>query len=157
MADLFQTSRTIVVEHLKHIYDEEKLSQEVTCRKFRQVRKEGDRQGHPGVEALGTSFTTSSRNGARTPTSFPRGFRRWRRRIRSSRTSIRKRRSGTRRCRRGRPSNGMDPSLLSGSAMRKRRRIGKSGSGTARWRWSGRCRTKTKSWERSRSSSIMGT
>ena len=70
MADLFQTSRTIVVEHLKHIYDEEKLSQEVTCRKFRQVRKEGDRQGHPGVEAPGTSFTTSINSTVPEGTSF---------------------------------------------------------------------------------------
>ncbi len=44
MADLFQTARTNVVEHLKHIYDEEELQQDSTCRNFRQVRKEGDRQ-----------------------------------------------------------------------------------------------------------------
>ena len=44
MADLFQTARTNVVEHLKHIYDEEELLQDSTCRKFRQVRKEGSRE-----------------------------------------------------------------------------------------------------------------
>ncbi len=41
MADLFQTARTNVVEHLKHIYDEEELQQDSTCRNFRQVRMEG--------------------------------------------------------------------------------------------------------------------
>lgn len=38
MAELFQTSRTNVVEHIKHIYDEGELEEEATCRKFRQVR-----------------------------------------------------------------------------------------------------------------------
>lgn len=41
MAELFQTSRTNVVEHIKHIYDEGELDEISTCRKFRQVRKEG--------------------------------------------------------------------------------------------------------------------
>jgi hypothetical protein len=44
MADLFQTSRTNVVEHIKHIYDEGELDENSTCRKFRQVRKEGNRE-----------------------------------------------------------------------------------------------------------------
>jgi hypothetical protein len=44
MADLFQTSRTNVVEHIKHIYDEGELDENATCRKFRQVRKEGNRE-----------------------------------------------------------------------------------------------------------------
>lgn len=44
MADLFQTSRTNVVEHIKHIYDEGELDEESTCRKFRQVRAEGNRE-----------------------------------------------------------------------------------------------------------------
>lgn len=43
MADLFQTSRTNVVEHIKNIYDESELDKESTCRNFRQVRKEGNR------------------------------------------------------------------------------------------------------------------
>ena len=41
MADLFQTARTNVVEHLKHIYDDGELQQDSTCRNFRQVRMEG--------------------------------------------------------------------------------------------------------------------
>ena len=44
MADLFQTSRTNVVEHIKHIYDEQELDENLTCRNFRQVRKEGSRE-----------------------------------------------------------------------------------------------------------------
>lgn len=43
MAELFQTSRTNVVEHIKHIYDEGELEEEATCQKFRQVRQEGSR------------------------------------------------------------------------------------------------------------------
>lgn len=44
MAILFQSSRTNVVEHIKHIYEEGELSVESTCRNFRQVRKEGSRE-----------------------------------------------------------------------------------------------------------------
>lgn len=44
LADLFQTSRTNVVEHIANIYAEGELSQEATCREFRQVRTEGSRQ-----------------------------------------------------------------------------------------------------------------
>ena len=44
LADLFQTSRTNVVEHISNIYTEGELSQEATCREFRQVRTEGNRQ-----------------------------------------------------------------------------------------------------------------
>ena len=43
MAELYQTSRTNIVEHIKHIYDEGELDEISTCRKFRQVRKEGSR------------------------------------------------------------------------------------------------------------------
>ena len=44
MAELFQTSRTNVVDHIKNIYDEGELDDNSTCRKFRQVRMEGSRQ-----------------------------------------------------------------------------------------------------------------
>lgn len=43
MCELYQTSRTNVVEHIKHIYEEGELEEEATCRKFRQVRQEGER------------------------------------------------------------------------------------------------------------------
>ncbi|MCI1778534.1 MAG: virulence RhuM family protein [Bacteroidales bacterium] len=44
MAELYQSSRTNVVEHIKHIYEEKELNENSTCRKFRQVRTEGDRR-----------------------------------------------------------------------------------------------------------------
>ena len=44
MSELFQTSRTNVVEHIKHIYEEGELDGISTCRNFRQVRKEGNRE-----------------------------------------------------------------------------------------------------------------
>lgn len=44
MADLFQSSRTNIVEHIRHIYEEGELDEASTCRKFRQVRTEGSRQ-----------------------------------------------------------------------------------------------------------------
>ncbi len=43
MAELFQTARTNVVEHIKHIYEEGELDANSTCRNFRQVQKEGNR------------------------------------------------------------------------------------------------------------------
>jgi len=43
MADLFQSSRTNVVEHIKHIFEEDELEEAATCRKFRQVQTEGNR------------------------------------------------------------------------------------------------------------------
>lgn len=44
MADLYQSSRSNVVEHIQHIYEEGELDEASTCRKFRQVRQEGSRQ-----------------------------------------------------------------------------------------------------------------
>ena len=43
MAQLFQSSRTNIVEHIKHIYEVFELRESSTCRKFRQVQKEGRR------------------------------------------------------------------------------------------------------------------
>lgn len=44
MAELFHTSRSNIVEHIGHIYEEGELDESSTCRKFRQVRMEGNRQ-----------------------------------------------------------------------------------------------------------------
>lgn len=44
MVELFQSSRTNVIEHSKYVYEEAELDEESTCRKFRQVRKEGNRE-----------------------------------------------------------------------------------------------------------------
>lgn len=44
MAELFQSSRTNIIEHIQHIYEEGELDENSTCRNFRQVRIEGNRQ-----------------------------------------------------------------------------------------------------------------
>lgn len=44
MAELFQSSRSNIVEHIQHIYAEGELDEASTCRNFRQVRMEGNRQ-----------------------------------------------------------------------------------------------------------------
>jgi hypothetical protein len=44
IAELFDTARSNIVEHIGHIYGESELTPEATCRDFRQVRIEGDRQ-----------------------------------------------------------------------------------------------------------------
>ena len=44
MAELFHTSRSNIVEHIGHIYEEGELDETSTCRKFRQVRMEGNRK-----------------------------------------------------------------------------------------------------------------
>lgn len=41
MSELYKSSRTNVVEHIKHIYEEGELNENSTCRKFRQVQIEG--------------------------------------------------------------------------------------------------------------------
>jgi prophage maintenance system killer protein len=43
MATLFDKARPTILEHIKNTYNEGELSQESTCRKFRQVQKEGKR------------------------------------------------------------------------------------------------------------------
>lgn len=43
MAELFMSSRTNIVEHIQHIYNEKELEENSTCRNFRQVRQEGKR------------------------------------------------------------------------------------------------------------------
>lgn len=44
LAELFQSSRTNIVEHIQHVYDEGELDEAATCRDFRQVRQEGSRR-----------------------------------------------------------------------------------------------------------------
>jgi len=44
LAELFHTSRTNVVEHIAHIYEEGELEVAATSREFRQVRTEGKRE-----------------------------------------------------------------------------------------------------------------
>ena len=43
MAELFDSSRTNIIEHINNIYDDGELDKTSTCQEFRQVRKEGKR------------------------------------------------------------------------------------------------------------------
>ena len=43
MSELFDTSRTNIIEHINHIYSDSELDKDSTCQDFRQVRKEGNR------------------------------------------------------------------------------------------------------------------
>ena len=43
MVQLFKSSRTNILEHIQHIYEVEELDKLSTCRNFRQVQKEGNR------------------------------------------------------------------------------------------------------------------
>ena len=44
MATLFGKGRSTIAEHIANVYEESELVQNRTCRKFRQVRKEGFRE-----------------------------------------------------------------------------------------------------------------
>lgn len=44
IAELFQSSRTNIVQHLRNIYGEGELDETATCRKSRQIRTDGNRQ-----------------------------------------------------------------------------------------------------------------
>ena len=75
MADLFQTSRTNVVEHIRHIYDEGELDETSTCRKFRQVRKEGNREVSREMPYYNLDMIISL--GYRVKSKIATNFRRW--------------------------------------------------------------------------------
>jgi len=75
MAELFQTSRTNVVEHIKHIYEEGELDEVSTCRKFRQVRKEGNREVSRELPFYNLDMIISL--GYRIKSKIATNFRRW--------------------------------------------------------------------------------
>lgn len=75
MADLFQTSRTNVVEHIKHIYEDGELDEISTCRKFRQVRKEGNREVSREIPFYNLDMIISL--GYRVKSIIATNFRRW--------------------------------------------------------------------------------
>ena len=75
MADLYRTSRTNVVEHIKHIYEEDELTEDSTCRKFRQVRAEGNRQVARDLPYYNLDMIISL--GYRIKSSIATSFRRW--------------------------------------------------------------------------------
>lgn len=75
MAELYQTSRTNVVEHIAHIYEEGELDENSTCRKFRQVRQEGNRQVNREMVYYNLDMIISL--GYRIKSSIATNFRRW--------------------------------------------------------------------------------
>lgn len=75
MAELFQTSRTNVVEHIKHIYEENELNEISTCRNFRQVRREGSRNVNRNIPYYNLDMIISL--GYRIKSSIATNFRRW--------------------------------------------------------------------------------
>lgn len=75
MAELYQTSRTNVVEHITHIYEEGELDENSTCRKFRQVRQEGSRQVNREMVYYNLDMIISL--GYRIKSSTATNFRRW--------------------------------------------------------------------------------
>lgn len=75
MADLYQTSRTNVVEHIKHIYEEGELDEQSTCRNFRQVRQEGGREVARNMPFYNLDMIISL--GYRVKSSIATRFRRW--------------------------------------------------------------------------------
>lgn len=75
MADLYQTSRTNVVEHIKHIFEEQELDEISTCRNFRQVRTEGSRQVEREIPFYNLDMIISL--GYRVKSRIATNFRRW--------------------------------------------------------------------------------
>lgn len=75
MAELFQSSRTNVVEHIQHIYEEGELDKTSTCRKFRQVRTEGNRQVSREIPYYNLDMIISL--GYRVKSIIATNFRRW--------------------------------------------------------------------------------
>ena len=75
MADLFQSSRSNIVEHIKHIYEEGELDERATCRNFRQVRLEGTRKVVRELSHYNLDMIISL--GYRVKSKIATNFRRW--------------------------------------------------------------------------------
>ena len=75
MEELFQSSHANMVEHIKNIYSEGELDESSTCRKFRQVRREGYRNVER--ERLYYNLDMIISLGYRIKSSIATQFRRW--------------------------------------------------------------------------------
>ncbi len=75
MVELFQSSKANVSEHIKNIFDEGELTSEATVRKFRTVRKEGDREVAREIEHYNLDMIISL--GYRIKSSIATHFRKW--------------------------------------------------------------------------------
>lgn len=75
MAELFNTSRTNVIEHINNIYTEEELDKNSTCQNFRQVQKEGNRNVSREIPFYNLDMIISL--GYRIKSKVATNFRRW--------------------------------------------------------------------------------
>lgn len=75
MAELFHSSRTNIIVHIKNIYAEGELDEEATCRKFRQVRQEGSRTVERELPHYNLDMIISL--GYRVKSKIATNFRRW--------------------------------------------------------------------------------
>ena len=75
MEELFGSSHANVVEHIKNIYAEGELEEKSTCRKFRQVRREGNRDVARDMLYYNLDMIISL--GYRIKSSIATQFRRW--------------------------------------------------------------------------------
>ena len=75
MAALYQTSRTNIVEHIKHIYEEGELDEASTCRNSRQVQTEGKREVSRVIPFYNLDMIISL--GYRVKSAVATQFRRW--------------------------------------------------------------------------------
>ncbi len=60
MATLFGKGRSTVAEHIGNVFEEAELDQNRTCRKFRQVRQEGDRTVEREIEKYNLDLNAGS-------------------------------------------------------------------------------------------------
>ena len=75
MEELFQSSHANISEHIKNIYAEGELDEASTCRKFRQVRREGNRSVEREILYYNLDMIISL--GYRVKSSVATRFRRW--------------------------------------------------------------------------------
>ena len=75
MCELYQTSKSNVSEHIKHIFEEEELAKEATVRKFRIVQLEGSRCVEREVEHYNLDMVIAL--GYRVRTIIATRFRQW--------------------------------------------------------------------------------
>ena len=75
MADLYQTTRPNIVQHIRNIYEEGELEQFATCKNFLQVRQEGNRQVSREIPFYNLDMIISL--GYRVKSRIATNFRRW--------------------------------------------------------------------------------
>src|SRR5574344_767732 len=75
LAQLYQSSRTNIVEHISNIYEENELTKDATCRNFRQVQIEGTRNVARSIPYYNLDMIISL--GYRIKSSVATKFRQW--------------------------------------------------------------------------------